>query len=53
MVYESAYSIAKSKVAAGFEMVNTIRNVLSVRQTQMQLDMGPSYNIKATSSEEV
>nr|DAD82719.1 MAG TPA: hypothetical protein [Siphoviridae sp. ctrpg19] len=53
MVYESAYSIAKNKVAAGFEMVNTIRKVLSVRQTQMQLDMGPSYNIKATSSEEV
>ena len=51
MVYESAYSIAKSKVAAGFEMVNTIRKVLSVRQTQMQLDMGPSYNVKQNSED--
>lgn len=48
MVYESAYSIAKNKVSAGFEMVNTIRKVLSVRQTQMQLDIGPSYNTANT-----
>ena len=43
-VYKSAYSIAKSKVNAGFEMVNTMRKILSIRQTEMQLDLTPGMH---------
>lgn len=47
-IYRSAYSIAKNKVNAGFEMVNTLRKVLGIRDTEMKLSMQP---IRYTTSE--
>ena len=36
-VYNHAYSMAKQKLSAGFEMVNTLRKVLSRRQSEAEL----------------
>lgn len=38
-IYKSAYSVAKAKVQAGFEMVNTLRKILTVRGLEMQLGL--------------
>ena len=47
-IYRSAYTIAKNKVQAGFEMVNTLRKVLSNRGLEMQLGLQPVGNKSAS-----
>ena len=38
-IYHSAYAIAKNKVQAGYEMVNTLRKILTVRGLEMELGL--------------